>query len=166
MTVRLALASADEHLIATRTRGFQQRVILKASAALPATLGQESLETPLARVNGFHPRAAYMCPSRLRVPDKMRRRTETERFAGWPGGRNRQPRGVVDAARPRQTANKPAECSVILLGVLRHQVGKQAHQRRHAMGNQGQRHRQHAGRDQHHRPGHGLYLGFHRCKPI
>ena len=42
----------------------------------------------------------------MKVPDKMKRRTEAERFAARPGGRSRQPRGVVDAARRRQRANE------------------------------------------------------------
>ena len=57
-------------------------------------------------------------PRSLRVPNKMKRCTEVERFVGWQGARSRQPPRVADAARRRQTAKEPAECRIILLGAL------------------------------------------------
>ena len=55
----------------------------------------------------------------LRVPNRMRRRIEGERFFGWQGRRSRRPVRVADAGGRRQAKNKPPECRLILLGALR-----------------------------------------------
>ena len=56
--------------------------------------------------------------SLLRVPIKMIRSTENERFRFWQGRRSRQCTALSMQPDAVQRRNKPFECRVILLGAL------------------------------------------------